>query len=162
MSDLVISHAGIAGIAGSLDSARRVDRPGGRASRSQAAPTLQVAWARHLDDVRAAQRLRHRVFVEEMGARPAPLVGAPAGHDVDVFDDFCEHLLVSTASSGDEPAEVIGTSRARTPSAARRAGSFYSDTEFDLTRLRPLRESMMELGRSCVHPDHRSGGVILA
>ena len=43
-----------------------------------------------------------------------------------------------------------------------RVGSTYSDTEFDLTRLRALRERMVELGRSCVHPAHRHGGVILA
>jgi hypothetical protein len=69
---------------------------------------------------------------------------------------------VRTVPGNDEPGEVVGTYRVLTPSAARRAGSFYSDTEFDLTRLRPLRERMVELGRSCVHPDHRSGAVILA
>jgi putative hemolysin len=41
-------------------------------------------------------------------------------------------------------------------------GSTYSDLEFDLTRLRSLRERMVELGRSCVHPDYRHGGVIMA
>jgi putative hemolysin len=105
--------------------------------------------------VRAAQRLRHDVFVGEMGARidsPVP------GHDIDLFDDFCEHLLVRDGESG----EVIGTYRVLTPAQARRAGSFYSDTEFDLTRLRSLRGRMVELGRSCVHRDHRHGGVILA
>jgi putative hemolysin len=49
-----------------------------------------------------------------------------------------------------------------TPAQARRIGSTYSDTEFDLTRLRDLRERMVELGRSCVHAQHRQGGVILA
>jgi len=147
---------------GQIGSLRRPDRPAGRAQRSHVAPTLQVAWARHLDDVRAAQRLRHQVFVEEMGARPTPVIGAQAGHDIDLFDEFCEHLIVRTVPGNDEPGEVVGTYRVLTPSAARRAGSFYSDTEFDLTRLRPLRERMVELGRSCVHPDHRSGAVILA
>ena len=55
------------------------------------APGLSVKWARHQDEVRAAQRLRHDIFVGEMGARlhsPVP------GHDIDLFDDFCEHLLV--------------------------------------------------------------------
>ena len=61
-----------------------------------------------------------------------------------------------------EPGAVIGTYRVLTPAAARRVGGLYSDTEFDLTRLRPLRARMVELGRSCVHPDWRSGGVILA
>ncbi len=147
---------------GPLDSVRRADRPAGRAQRSHVAPTLQVVWARHLDDVRAAQRLRHQVFVGEMGAQPTPVIGAPAGHDIDLFDEFCEHLIVRTVPGNDEPGEVVGTYRVLTPSAARRAGSFYSDTEFDLTRLRPLRERMVELGRSCVHPEHRSGTVILA
>ena len=147
---------------GQLGSLRRPDRPAGRAQRSHVAPTLQVVWARHLDDVRAAQRLRHQVFVEEMGAQPTPVIGAPAGHDIDLFDEFCEHLIVRTVPGNDEPGEVVGTYRVLTPSAARRAGSFYSDTEFDLTRLRPLRERMVELGRSCVHPDHRSSAVILA
>jgi len=118
-------------------------------------PAPLVAWAQHLDEVRQAQRLRYEVFAEEMGARlDTPL----RGHDVDLFDDFCEHLLVRDGESG----EVIGTYRVLTPEQARRAGSFYSDTEFDLTRLRALRSRMVELGRSCVHSDHRHGGVILA
>jgi putative hemolysin len=123
---------------------------------------LEVRWARHLDDVRAAQRLRCEVFVGEMGARLSTPAGAPAGHDIDLFDDFCEHLLVRTVPGDDGPARVIGTYRVLTPTAAKRAGGYYSETEFDLTRLRPMRERMAELGRSCVHPDHRSGGVILA
>jgi putative hemolysin len=144
------------------EGSRRPDRPFGRAQRSHVAPALQVVWARHLDDVRAAQRLRHQVFVQEMGARPTPLANSPVGHDIDLFDEFCEHLIVRTAPQTDEPGQVVGTYRVLTPTAARRAGSFYSDTEFDLTRLRPLRDRMVELGRSCVHPEHRAGGVILA
>lgn len=116
---------------------------------------LAVAWARHQDEVRAAQRLRYDIFAGEMGARlPATI----PGHDIDLFDDFCEHLLVRDDASG----EVIGTYRVLTPVQARRVGSTYSDTEFDLTRLRSLRPRMVELGRSCVHRDHRHGGVIMA
>jgi putative hemolysin len=116
---------------------------------------IEVCWAEHQDQVRQAQRLRYQVFVGEMGAR---LPNTLAGHDIDLFDDFCEHLLVRDVASG----EVIGTYRVLTPAQAKRVGSTYSDTEFDLTRLRALRERMVELGRSCVHPDHRHGGVIMA
>ncbi|NRF66115.1 GNAT family N-acetyltransferase [Aquincola sp. S2] len=131
-----------------------------RLHRSEA--DLEVVWARHLDEVRAAQRLRHQVFVEEMGARPAPPAGTPEGHDADVFDRFCEHLLVRTRSDDRTPGRVIGTYRVLTPWAATRAGGLYSDTEFDLTRLRALRSGMVELGRSCVDPEWRQGGVIMA
>ena len=116
---------------------------------------LEVQWALHQDDVRAAQRLRYEVFGAEMGARlstPLP------GHDIDLFDNFCEHLLVRDRASG----QVVGTYRVLTPAQAKRVGSFYSDTEFDLTRLRSMRDRMVELGRSCVHRDHRHGGVIMA
>lgn len=116
---------------------------------------LQVSWARHADEVRQAQRLRYQVFADEMGARLSTSV---AGHDIDLFDNYCEHLLVRDAASQ----EVVGTYRVLTPAQARRVGSTYSDTEFDLVRLRALRERMVELGRSCVHPEHRHGGVIMA
>lgn len=116
---------------------------------------LEVTWARHLDEVREAQRLRFDVFAGEMGAT---LPKAVPGHDVDLFDDYCEHLLVRDAATR----QVIGTYRVLTPVQAKRVGSTYSDTEFDLTRLRTLRDRMVELGRSCVHRDHRHGGVIMA
>ena len=116
---------------------------------------IEVRWARHEDEVRQAQKLRFDVFAEEMGAR---LTTPIPGHDVDLFDDYCEHLLVRDAVSQ----QVIGTYRVLTPAQARRVGGTYSDTEFDLTRLRSLRPRMVELGRSCVHPEHRHGGVIMA
>ncbi|WP_294636734.1 GNAT family N-acyltransferase [uncultured Aquabacterium sp.] len=123
---------------------------------------LAVVWARSEEDVRAAQRLRYRVFAEEMGARLNVPAGSPPGHDIDLFDPYCEHLLVRLLGNDGEPGEVIGTYRVLTPDAARRVGGLYSETEFDLTRLRPMRSRMVELGRSCVHPDHRHGGAIMA
>lgn len=116
---------------------------------------IEVAWARDLDEVREAQKLRHLVFAGEMGAR---LPSTVPGHDVDLFDDYCEHLLVRAVGTG----QVVGTYRVLTPAQAKRAGGFYSETEFDLVRLRGIRDRVVELGRSCVHPDHRHGGVIMA
>ena len=135
-----------------------VQRPAVVPGAAQVAPArgaIEVTWARHLDEVRQAQRLRFEVFAAEMGAR---LTTPVPGHDVDLFDDYCEHLLVRDAQS----LQVIGTYRVLTPAQAQRVGGTYSDTEFDLTRLRSLRPRMVELGRSCVHPDHRHGGVIMA
>ena len=134
-------------------------RPGGK--RALDMPTAQqplaikVHWAQHLDEVRAAQRLRYDIFAGEMGARLSTTL---PGHDIDLFDNFCEHLLVCNEATG----QVIGTYRVLTPVQAQRVGSTYSDTEFDLTRLRGLRDRMVELGRSCVHKDYRHGGVIMA
>ena len=122
----------------------------------------EVVWARDQEEVRQAQQLRHLVFAQEMGARLSVPSGTPVGHDVDMFDAYCEHLLVRAVMGAGSSDAVIGTYRVLTPEAAKRAGGLYSDTEFDLTRLRPLRSRMVELGRSCVHPQWRSGGAIMA
>lgn len=121
----------------------------------RAKSAIEVTWAKHQDEVREAQRLRFDIFGTEMGARLSTNL---PGHDIDLFDDFCEHLLVRDTATG----MVVGTYRVLTPAQAKRAGSTYSDTEFDLTRLRDMRSRMVELGRSCVHAEHRQGGVIMA
>jgi putative hemolysin len=104
-------------------------------------------------EIREAQRLRRQVFAGEMGARLSSVL---PGHDIDLYDPYCDHLLVRAMASGD----VVGTFRILPPDAARRIGSYYSEQEFDLTRLGFLRPRMAELGRSCVHPAHRNGSVI--
>jgi putative hemolysin len=123
---------------------------------------LQASWADSAEDLRRVQRLRFQVFAGEMGARLRPLAGTPPGHDADRFDAFCAHLMVRAIPPGEESGEVVGTYRVLTPESARRAGGFYGETEFDLERLAPLRSRMAELGRSCIHPDWRTGGTILA
>jgi putative hemolysin len=116
---------------------------------------ISVTWARHLDEVRAAQKLRYSIFVDEMGAR----INSPLeGHDIDSFDDFCEHLIVRDQNTN----EVVGTYRVLTPVQAKRMGGNYTETEFDLSGLRDIQDRMVELGRSCVHPDYRQGSVILS
>jgi putative hemolysin len=126
-----------------------------------ARPALEVAWARHADEVRAAQRLRHRVFAEEMGAQLRPLPVTPPGLDIDAFDAHCEHLIVRAAETDAGPARVVGTYRVLTSAAAIRAGGWYSETEFDLAPLEGRLALAAELGRSCIDPEHRQGGVIL-
>ncbi|POX53131.1 GNAT family N-acetyltransferase [Streptomyces sp. Ru71] len=119
-----------------------------------AAPTrYTVTLARDEDDVRAAQRLRHDVFAGEMGAL---LTTPEPGYDMDAFDAYCDHLLVREEISG----QVVGTYRLLPPERAAVAGRLYSEGEFDLTALDAIRPGLVEVGRSCVHPDHRDGAVI--
>lgn len=114
---------------------------------------LQVGFARTPGEVEAAQRLRYAVFVDEMGAstpcrRP--------GIEEDMFDAWCEHLIVRDQASD----EVVGTYRVLTPDQARRLGTYYAETEFDLTRLQLLRDDVCEVGRACIRADYRNGAVI--
>ncbi len=115
---------------------------------------LTMAWARQPHEVLEAQRLRWKVFADELGARiatPSP------GYDIDIFDPYCDHLLVRNAEG-----LLVGTYRVLPPHQAQRVGGLYSETEFDITRLVHLRPRLLELGRSCVHQGYRSGAVIMA
>lgn len=117
-------------------------------------PRLSVSLASDADTVRAAQRLRYQVFAEELGARLPTRI---PGIDHDVFDPYCQHLVVRDEAS----AAVVGTYRILAPEAARHVGSYYAETEFDLVRLAALRPRLVEIGRACVHPDYRTGAVIV-
>lgn len=108
--------------------------------------------ARSQGDVLDAQRLRHRVFVRELGARLAVAGDAEA----DRFDPFCTHVVVRRRRDG----AVVGTYRLLSGNAARRAGGFIAEELFDLHPLRHLRHGTVELGRACVDPEAR-GGVVL-
>jgi len=114
---------------------------------------LAVSIARTIAEVEEAQRVRYQVFAEEMGAK---LPSANEGLDRDRFDKFCEHLLVRNLQNN----KVVGTYRILSPTQARLAGSYYSETEFDLSNLAGLRDSIVEVGRSCVHQDYRDGATI--
>lgn len=114
------------------------------------APRYSVLVASEPAEIRAAQRLRHQVFAGELGAQ---LHGPVAGVDSDDLDPYCDHLIVWDDHSG----AVIGTYRMLPPGRTTR---LYSDGEFDVTPLAALRSSLVEVGRSCVHADHRNGAVI--
>lgn len=116
-------------------------------------PHLSVSLARTESEMREAQALRYKVFAEEMGAR---LPTSEPGIDKDIFDPYCDHLLVRDNAT----LEVVGTYRILNPKQARKIGGYYSESEFDLTRLHHLYDRLVEVGRSCVHPAYRQGATI--
>jgi len=108
-------------------------------------------------DLKAAQRLRYRVFVEELGGDGA-LVDHEARLERDEFDPVVDHLcLIDTRRSAEDLDHVVGAYRLLPGSRAAEFGRFYCDAEYDLTPLRQSGRSLLELGRSCVDPDYRGG-----
>jgi putative hemolysin len=113
---------------------------------------LCISLARTPAEIEAAQRLRYKVFAEEMGAQ----VSGTDGLDIDGFDQFCDHLIVRDSDTN----QVIGTYRILSPEKANEAGGYYSAGEFDLSRLAHLFNRTVEVGRACVHQNYRNGGTI--
>ncbi len=112
------------------------------------------------DDARiAAQRLRYEVFVHELGA-DGPMVDHANRRERDAFDDHADHLLLMDEARAPDD-QVIGVYRLMTDHMAEQAGQFYCENEYDLTLLRNSGKPVLELGRSCLHPDYRGGAGML-
>jgi len=116
-----------------------------------------VRLATSPQDVTAAQRLRYQVFVAELGG-DGPLVDHAAGLERDAFDPFFDHLvLVDRRIDPETLSHVIGAYRVLPCDRREAAGRFYSEGEYDLGPLLASGRRLLELGRSCVHAEHRGG-----
>jgi putative hemolysin len=125
------------------------------------AGSLEVRLARDAKELRQAQRLRFRVFYEEMSALANPMT-ALLRRDIDRFDRLCDHLLVvdrAARSAFGRPGggKVVGTYRLLRQPVAEGAFGFYTESEFDIAPIIGAHrdQRFLELGRSCVLADYR-------
>jgi len=120
-------------------------------------PHFQIRLATREEDLLAAQRLRYEVFVAELGG-DGPLVDHERRLERDAFDPHYDHLvLVDTRRDSAALDHVVGVYRLLPGDRAAEIGQFYCDDEYDLAPLRRTGRRLLELGRSCVHPDYRGG-----
>jgi putative hemolysin len=132
------------------DSARVVDIQSG---------SLQVRLAEGDADLDAVQALRYRVFYEEMGAQPTAEM-ARRRRDFDEYDAHCDHLMAIDRALGTGPEAVIGTYRYIRRSVATLLGRFYSEAEYDVSKLVAFPGEVLELGRSCVDARARNHSTL--
>jgi len=122
--------------------------------------SLEVRIAETEAEIEAAQKLRYRVFYEEMSAIPTPQMREEQ-RDFDRYDEFCDHMLVVDRNVHDangEPA-VVGTYRLLRGEVAACHGGYYTSSEYDLTPMlkgNPPGTRYLELGRSCVLKSYRA------
>lgn len=110
--------------------------------------SFTVSLARSGTELKEVQRLRYKVFCEEMGAS---WHGAHDILDYDQFDYYCEHLLIRNNSDN----KVVSTCRILPPEQAQIRGSYFTETDFDLSRLSSIRPRMVEVSLLCSHPRYR-------
>ncbi|MEJ7771226.1 MAG: GNAT family N-acyltransferase [Geodermatophilaceae bacterium] len=125
--------------------------PDATVAHTDRARNYEVRLAVTENELAQAQRLRHEVFAGEWGAAMAH-----THLDVDALDPWCDHLIVRELRNG----SVVGTYRLLPPDRAAVAGGCYAAAEFDISSLNSIADDLVELGRSCVHPNHRNGAVI--
>ncbi|SMO41894.1 GNAT family N-acetyltransferase [Ruegeria faecimaris] len=117
-----------------------------------AGPSFTVKLAENDTELRAAQRLRYDVFIRELGGG-GEMVDHDAGLERDRFDPYFDHMLAIDDQSG----KVVGVYRLLPGDRASEIGQFYSEDEYDLSILKQGGRKLLELGRSCLHPDYRGG-----
>jgi putative hemolysin len=108
---------------------------------------LVACFSQDQKEIRRAQQLRARVF---------NLADSDTILDKDQFDDICLHLLVKDSLSNN----IVGYSRILTTDLVSHPSEFYSASEFDLSQIIKPNQRYMEIGRTCVDPNFRSGAVI--
>lgn len=120
--------------------------------------SLTVRLAQNVAEITAAQNLRYRIFCEEMGGKANAEVQAQR-RDFDQYDDVCHHLLViDNARAGAE--KVVGTYRLLMRDNMLKVGQFYTETEYDVSKVKAYAGEVLELGRSCVEQQYRTRPVI--
>lgn len=110
-------------------------------------------------EIEAAQALRYDIFYREYSAKPVRDMQL-LGRDYDDYDTVADHLIVIDTRIDDPIKRVVGTYRLILQKAARSVGRFYSADEFDIDLLEYSGLQLVELGRSCVHPDYRTRAIL--
>lgn len=124
---------------------------------SKTTPEFELRLARDEAEVRAGQRLRYEVFIEELGGNGA-LVDHANRLEIDEFDPYFDHLILyDRAREGDQ---AVGVYRVMREDQMARAGRYYTESEYDVSRLKASGRRLLELGRSCVHADYRGGQAL--
>lgn len=113
----------------------------------------QASIATTVEEVQASQKLRYSIFADEMGAT---LHTAVPGLDADDLDPYCMHLLVHDT----EENKLVASTRVLNDERATAFGRFYSESEFEMDKVKALEGKKLEVGRTCVHVDYRNGSVI--
>lgn len=122
----------------------------------QTAPQFETRLIKDADELRASQHLRYMVFVEELGGD-----GTGVDHDGqlehDSFDQYFDHLILIDHARPKSLGQIVGVYRLLRGDQIKASTGFYSEGEYDLSALKASGRRLLELGRSCLHPDYRGG-----
>lgn len=122
-----------------------------RKSKSVVEKDLIIVVADRSETIQEAQQLRFDVFSQEFNAGFGQQVT-----DADNFDQYCKHLVIIDNGTG----KVVATTRILTSDSLALTGRYYSETEFSLPDSIKRADKVMEVGRTCIHPDYRQGPTL--
>lgn len=120
-------------------------------------PRIEASFLTELEDIREVQRMRYEIFCEEYNVTlPVNMRWNGQPIDADEMDDVCLHLVVRDTTTG----LPVGYTRVLNSDQAERFGHYYSSHEFKIDRIVNRPGRFLEIGRTCIHPEHRNGATI--
>jgi len=94
-------------------------------------------------------KLRYKIFYKERINKTCFI-----GIDFDKFDLISDHLIIIDKQTD----LIVATYRLI---CSRFANTYYSETFFQIDNIKEAKGVKLELGRACIHSDHRNGPVMV-
>ena len=115
---------------------------------------FEVRLTRNKEERKQVRQLRYSVFVEEEGASATEEQRA-LGEEYDSYDRFAEYMAVF------HNGRVVGTYRIIDRNAAEKMGGFYTETEYNLSKIKKYRGNIAEMSRACVEKSYRDNALVM-
>ncbi|MDE6250281.1 MAG: GNAT family N-acetyltransferase [Alphaproteobacteria bacterium] len=114
----------------------------------------EVRLTRNKEERRQVRALRYEVFVEEEGAGVTEEQRA-LREEYDAFDRFAEYMAVF------HNGRVVGTYRIIDRRAAEKMGGFYTEGEFNISKIKKVKQNIAEMSRACVAREYRENALVM-
>ncbi|MDR3208916.1 MAG: GNAT family N-acetyltransferase [Rickettsiales bacterium] len=115
----------------------------------------EVRLTRSKEERKLVRQLRYRCFVEEEGF-PATEEQKELGEEYDDFDTHADYMGVFYDG------KIIGTYRIIDREASEKLGGFYSETEFDITKIKKRSGNICEMSRACIDREYRDNPLVMS
>ncbi len=115
---------------------------------------FEVRLTKNKEERKQVRQLRYKVFVEEEGAGVTEEQRA-LGEEYDAYDRFAEYMAVF------HNGRVVGTYRIIDRNAAEKMGGFYTENEFNITKIKKYNGNIAEMSRACVDPEYRENALVM-
>lgn len=114
----------------------------------------EVRLTRNKEERRQVRQLRYDVFVEEEGAS-ATEEQRNLREEYDAFDRYAEYLAVF------HNGKIVGTYRIIDRTAAEKMGGFYTESEFNISKIKKYNGNIAEMSRACVDKAYRENALVM-
>ena len=115
---------------------------------------FEVRLTRNKEERRQVRQLRYNVFVEEEGASATEEQRA-LGEEYDSYDRFAEYMAVF------HNGRIVGTYRIIDRKAAEKMDGFYTESEYNISKIKKYRGNIAEMSRACVEKSYRDNGLVM-